>query len=452
MFFKRRSILKRSLRAIWTVSFTILLSVSLFAFDKESHKGDNDHTHIATNTVYENTTRSGPVYSNERWKGTIDITGDVTIYASATVTIEPGTTIRFAAGSDDQKEGGDTPISDPPFPNDPAIPPSKISSINLYGGTLYAVGTDNNKIVFTSSASSPERGDWQSIIYDEKSSNLILQYTIIEYGYYGVQINTTADDSNITIKDNIIRHVVACGICGGIDPSLPVTITVSGNDISDCGHEGIATFSSTTLVIENNAFHDNLWSYGDGPSAVAVAIEGNNTTIRNNQFIMNHIGINIISENSAPDIYCNSFVDNEKDIFYSFNGSLASPTCISAIPSPTLTPSPSPTSSATPTPEVCVNAEVIAASPSVLTLKKKDSVEVIVVVTGEDNCLIEGDTVRLRIDKNGDKYVKASPKKQTTDTNGQAMFTITAKNKIGNTFVTFRDGSLYVTVKVTVTK
>ena len=92
-----RSILKRSLRAIWTVSFTILLSASLFAFDKENHKDDNDHTHIATNTVYENTSRSGPVYSNERWKGTIDITGDVTIYASATVTIEPGTTIRFAA-------------------------------------------------------------------------------------------------------------------------------------------------------------------------------------------------------------------------------------------------------------------------------------------------------------------------------------------------------------------
>lgn len=435
------------------VSFTILLSVSLFAFDKGNHKGDNDHMHIATNTVYENTSRSGAVESDERWKGIIDITGDVTIHESATVTIEPGTTIRFAAGSDDQKEGGDTPISDTPFPNDPAIPPSQISSINLYGGALYAVGTDDNKIVFTSSASSPERGDWQSIGYNEKSSNLILQYTIIEYGYYGVQINTAADDSNITIKDNTIRHIVACGICGGIDPSQLVTITVSGNDISDCGHEAIDTHSNATLVIENNTFHDNLWSYGDGASGTGVVIDDNTTTIRNNQFIRNRSGIDIISENSDPDIYCNSFVDNEKDIFYSFDGTSPSPTCISVIPSPTPTPSPSPTSSATPTPEVCVNAEVIAAFPSVLTLKKKDGVEVIVAATGKDNCPVKGDTIRSRVDNNGDKYIKVSPKKQTTDANGQAVFTITAKkNKTGNTSVTFRDGSLYVTVKVTVTK
>jgi len=263
--------------------------------------------------LIENTTRSGHIYSNELWKGTIDITGDVIIHTPATVTIEPETTIRFAAGSDDQMHGGDIPITDPYFPNDPPTPPSQISSIYVMSGTLYAVGTSDSPIVFTSSASNPERGDWQSIQYGKEGGKLILQHTIIEYGYYGVQINVAADDSNITLKDNIIRHIVACGICGGIDPSQPVTITISGNDISDCGHEAIDTHSNATLVIENNTLHDNLWSYGDGKAGAGVVIDGNNSTIRNNQFIRNRTAIAILTENSHPIISGNSFVDNDLD-------------------------------------------------------------------------------------------------------------------------------------------
>jgi len=262
-------------------------------------------------TIYENTTRSGHIYSNELWKGTIDITGDVIIHTPATVTIEPETTIRFAAGSDDQMHGGDTPITDPYFPNDPPTPPSQMSSIYVMGGTLYAVGTSDSPIVFTSSTSNPERGDWQSIQYG--GGKLILQHTIIEYGYYGIQINVAADDSNITLKDNVIRHIVACGICGGIDPNQPVTITISGNDISDCGHEAIDTHSNATLVIENNILHDNLWSYGDGKAGAGVIIDGNNSTIRNNQFIRNRTAIAILTEDSHPIISGNSFVDNDLD-------------------------------------------------------------------------------------------------------------------------------------------
>lgn len=271
--------------------------------------GDDGNGNSVTGTIYENTTRSGPIYSSERWRGTIDITGDVSINASATVTIEPGTIVRFAAGLDDQRGGPTTPFTDPFFPSDPVISPSQMSSIDVFGGTLLAIGTPDNPIVFTSSASN--WGDWQSIQYNQQGSKLILQHTIIEYGYFGVQINTAANDSNITVKDNIIRHIVACGICGS--PTHPVTLTVSGNDISDCGHEAIATFSNTTFLIENNTFHDNLWSYGDGPAGVGVVIEDNNSTIRNNQFIRNRCGITILTENSDPIISGNTFVDNDED-------------------------------------------------------------------------------------------------------------------------------------------
>jgi len=44
------------------------------------------------------------------------------------------------------------------------------------------------------------------------------------------------------------------------------------------------------------------------------------------------------------------------------------------------------------------------------------------------------------------------PKKQTTDSNSQAVFTIKAKNKTGVATITFSDGSLSTQVTVTVTK
>ena len=263
-------------------------------------------------------TRSGPIYSDERWSGTIEITGDVGIYPPATVTIEPGTIVRFAANSDDQKSGGYTPISDPYFPNDPAKAPSQISDIGLFGGTLIAVGTIDSPIVFTSSASTPDRGDWHSIAYHVEGSKLNLRNTIIEYGYYGIQINTTADNNDIAISDNTIRHIVACGICGGCDPERPVTLTISGNDMSDCGHEAIDTHSNATLTIKDNVFHDNLYSYGDGPAGTGVIIDENSSTISNNIFIRNRVGIGILSENSSPSIYDNYFSDNDNDILYPY--------------------------------------------------------------------------------------------------------------------------------------
>lgn len=283
---------------------TILLSACSF---------DGDWNSI-TGTVYENTTRSGHIYSNEQWKGIIDITGDVFIEAPAIVTIDPGTIIRFAAGSDDQMGGGTTPITGAPYYlNDPAIAPSQMSSLDLFGGTLFAIGTADSPILFTSSESNPMRGDWHSIAYRAQGSTLVLQHTIIEYGYYGVQICTTANDSNIIIQENTIRHIVACGICGGIDPNLPVTLTISGNDISDCGHEAIDSHGNATFIIENNIIHDNLWSFGDGGAGCSVVIDGNNSIIRNNQFIRNRCAINILAENSHPIITGNTFVDNDED-------------------------------------------------------------------------------------------------------------------------------------------
>ncbi|HHT9146758.1 MAG TPA: hypothetical protein ACFYD4_13970, partial [Candidatus Wunengus sp. YC61] len=119
-------------------------------------------------------------------------------------------------------------------------------------------------------------------------------------------------------------------------------------------------------------------------------------------------------------------------------------------PAITLTPTPSPASSPTPSPAECA-AEEIALSPVKLQLKRNKSGEVTVTVTGTNECPAEGKQVTAKISM-GRKFVSVSPSNQETDEDGQAVFTIKAKNKTGSARVTFRVGVLKKSMSVKVKK
>ena len=121
-------------------------------------------------------------------------------------------------------------------------------------------------------------------------------------------------------------------------------------------------------------------------------------------------------------------------------------------PTPTPTATKTPTPTATPTPTPCEDATAIEADPTELTLQKKESDTVIVTVIGENDCPVEGDMVKAKTDKAGRARIRVTPSSKRTDANGEAVFTITAKNKTGNATVTFKDGSLSTQVSVTVVK
>ena len=261
--------------------------------------------------IYENTTRSGNISSDERWKGVIVVTGDVTVINNATLTIEPGAIVRMAANSDDQRNGPDTPVTDYFYRNDPPSRPSQMCSIGVYGGNLIAIGTSDKKILFTSSSSNPIRGDWHSIQYNKFGSKLVLDNAIMEYSYHGLQINDKATEENITIENTIIRHVVTCCICSGPnDRNGQMSIKITNNDISDCGHEAIDTHVDG-FIIENNYIHDNLWSFGDGPSGGGVVIDKTNITVKNNIFENNRVGINVLEPNTQSLVSGNIYINND---------------------------------------------------------------------------------------------------------------------------------------------
>ena len=129
-------------------------------------------------------------------------------------------------------------------------------------------------------------------------------------------------------------------------------------------------------------------------------------------------------------------------------------------PTTTSTPTPTPTSTGTPTPKptptsaTCEDATAIEADPTSVTLQKKGSDTIIVTVTGENGCPVKDKMVKATIDKDGRDVIRVTPQSIKTDSNGEAVFTVTAKNKTGNTTVKFKakKTELETTVSVSVTE
>ena len=279
-------------------------------------KGNSDCNITTNTTVYNNTSRSGFITSDEYWSGTITVTADIVIQEGGSVIIKPGTTVKFTAGLDAAPLGDNLYLTTYiVFPDDPDIYTDNISTINLQGGSLYSVGTQENPIIFTTDSSTPDATDWHGLVYGNSDSIMNIQHTTIEYAFIGIGIIVPTNDKKITIKNNTIRHVVGCGVCVNSQPE-PVYFTVSDNDFSDCGHEAIDTHGNINLTIENNIFHDNSGSYGDsnlGGTGVVIVDGDNNSTIRNNTFINNATAINIVTDNNNPTISGNTFTNNGQD-------------------------------------------------------------------------------------------------------------------------------------------
>ena len=99
------------------------------------------------------------------------------------------------------------------------------------------------------------------------------------------------------------------------------------------------------------------------------------------------------------------------------------------------------------------NAKNISLSEKTLTLKRKENKNVTVTLTGDDGGLSEGKTVTASINKAGQKRITISSISTAVDSNGQAVFTITANNKkTGKAKVTFKSGKLTESLTVKVTK
>ncbi|MCK4357527.1 MAG: right-handed parallel beta-helix repeat-containing protein [Candidatus Cloacimonetes bacterium] len=208
-------------------------------------------------------------------------------------------------------------------------------SFNIYG-TLLAVGTESDTIIFTSGNITPNLGDWHQINFNGNlSSNSIISYTKVKYSWDGIYCNNSSPNiSNNSIIynrfgiwciNNSLPSISNNTICynsngysgyGGIrcENSSP---TIDNNIINNNSGRGISCIYSSSPTISNNTINYN--GCGDINSSTIYCYNSSSPSIYNNTISHNNTTAIYFFQNSSPIIYNNTINNNINGIESSDN-------------------------------------------------------------------------------------------------------------------------------------
>jgi len=178
------------------------------------------------------------ISTNETWSGNILVTRSITILKNSTLTILPGTIIKF------QHYRG--------YKN----PDARLSLFVL--GSIKALGTPNQQIWFTSDAEPPINGDWDGI-YMNGTTDSVFNYTIVEYGLVGV----VQFHSKSLIANSIVRWVNTEGLYAEYSTVEYVNNTLYGN-----GYHEIALEQFNNATVRRNIFKNGIVAFHSENSEV----------------------------------------------------------------------------------------------------------------------------------------------------------------------------------------
>ncbi|MFA7146273.1 MAG: hypothetical protein WC221_06785, partial [Candidatus Riflebacteria bacterium] len=166
-------------------------------------------------------------------------------------------------------------------------------------GALYAVGTEQNKIVFTSAEDAPRKACWDGIQYiGTTNAQNIMRYASIMFADTGIK----SVDSSPSIENTVFG---SCAI--GLNIGLSTAMNVRYNTIQDC-QIGIISAGSN---IRNNLLLDNelgvallggdYFEYNTVDCLIGVQVDFGSPTIKNNIIARTSTvkGIYGISQSSA---------------------------------------------------------------------------------------------------------------------------------------------------------
>ena len=155
------------------------------------------------------------------------ISGDIRVRGGSVLTIEAGTEVKFTRAD--------------------AIPDSQGSTMAdlIIQGGLMAVGTENRRILFTSSESFPRKSVWGGIFFlGTTQPDNILRYATIMFADTGIK----SEGSTPSIE------YCEFGLCGlGLNLGLSTALNIRYNTVRDCD-VGMVSANSN---IRNNLFIDN---------------------------------------------------------------------------------------------------------------------------------------------------------------------------------------------------
>ena len=170
-------------------------------------------------TAYSQTYISGFIAPNTTWSvggSPYIVTGNALLMQGDTLTIDPGVTVKFDTGTTLQIDG-----------------------------CLIAIGTDANRITFTSNQAIPQAGDWDElhfsdfasdVIYDGSGnyvSGCILKYCDVLYGGNNTYGLIHVESSSPYISHCTLQHSNSSGLYSNNATSVPDSSTI--NDCKDYG-------------------------------------------------------------------------------------------------------------------------------------------------------------------------------------------------------------------------
>lgn len=196
----------------------------------------------------------GVISEDTVWSGTVIAAGRTMVRRGVTLTILPGTTVKFAWSDVDGNRIGD-------------------GELNVEG-RLVARGTPEKMITFTSARKDPGKKDWTYVMLS-MSRESVVEHCLFEYAFTGLQAHL----STAVIRDNVFR----------------------GN------FEGLR-FSTSDLLVEHNDFREN--TYG-----IRYESRGSETTITLNDISENgYAFFPVVRSTSEVKIMSNTVVSTEYNV------------------------------------------------------------------------------------------------------------------------------------------
>ena len=149
---------------------------------------------------------------------------------AATLTLAPGTTIKFASGT------------------------GLRAANSSNQGSLVAVGTQAQPILFTTASASPAAGQWSGIFFDPGTvdQTAILDHCTVEYAGQGGGGDLTISNANPTIRNSTFRFSGGPGI--SLSTANPV---IQFNSITGNTTYGVVAASSSDPSLHHNSFAAN---------------------------------------------------------------------------------------------------------------------------------------------------------------------------------------------------
>jgi parallel beta-helix repeat protein len=183
----------------------------------------------------------GVLSTDTVWSGEILIQGDVEVAEGVTLLIEPGTVVRFAKieGFGPEKLFTDKE--------------QHFARAELFvRGRLYAQGTQEQPITFTSAEKEPKPGDWGSINFNSSTDN-ILEHCILMYADTAVHCHA----SHVVVLNNVFKYNgTAFGNKNLPDNPIKCIMPISGNLITENGG-GLLLGGGTTAAVTRNEITNN---------------------------------------------------------------------------------------------------------------------------------------------------------------------------------------------------